>query len=464
MMLYLVVKEARALVRDGRLLTLVAAMLALCVGVLWVAHTERERQRAEKQAIETATRAQWDEQGDKHPHRGAHFGMYVFAPESTLAAFDPGIQSQVGQALYLEPHRRNVSRFNSVIDDPFAGRLGEFTPAFVLIAILPLLIVTAAHGTIAGERDTGVLRMVRGTGVDLRRIVGSKVVALGVAIATLIALIFGVLVGLSDEPERTAALFFAYLIYASIFVCIGVAISAVTRTSREALVAAIAVWLVAVWIVPRVGAAIADASIELPTPDAFWSAIRRDYQQGLPGDGDLDARSRAFDQQLLTQHGVARLEDLPFGAYAVRRLNRDRYADRVYALHFDALWERLAQQEATLRSASVFSPAIAMRLLSMKLAGTDLSHRKAFEDAAELYRREFNAYIDDWDAKSTSGLRSFEDKYANNSLWRSTARFEHRPPSAGEALRNASTEVGMLLAWATAALVLLAWASSRVKL
>jgi len=216
--------------------------------------------------------------------------------------------------------------------------------------------------------------------------------------------------------------------------------------------------------VPRVGASLAASAVELPSADDFWTNIRRDYQEGLPGDGDLAARSKAFDEQLLSEHKVAKLEDLPFGAYAIRRLNRDRYADRVYELHFERLWGLFEQQEQLFRSVSVLSPAIAIRLVSMKLTGTDLRHRKAFEQAAEQYRRRVNEYIDQWDAQSSVGLRSFEEKYARDDLWRSVAKFEYRSSSSRQAVLSALPELGILSAWVIAALIFLVFATRRVSL
>lgn len=460
----LAAKEFRALVRDGRLLALGLAVLVLSVGVLWISHTDGERRRAEKRELTHATREQWDNQGEKHPHRGAHFGLYVFAPESPLTAFDPGVQAHFGESIYLEPHRRNLSRLSAVQDDLLYGRLGELTPAFVLVSMLPLLIVAALHGSVAGERESGVLRMLRSTGAKMSTIVWSKALAVSAAAGVIIAAVFGMLLLLSGEAIRSALLALAYFAYCLVFVSLGLAVSVWSRTSRQALIALVAIWLGITWVVPRVGATLAAAVVPLPSADAFWKDIRRDYQQGLPGDGDLATRGRLFDERLLATHNVTRLEDLPFGAYAIRRLERDRYADEVHQLHFDDLWQRFHRQEEVLRWAAVLSPAVAVRQISMKLAGTDLQHRKSFEDSAERYRQQFNTTIDRWDAETTVGLRSFEEKYGDDELWRAIEPFEYRAPSAAKAVLSALPELTLLGVWTAAAFGLLAFASRRVSL
>lgn len=462
-------KELLALMRDGRAMVLGLAVVALFAAVYGASHLEVQQARQDKQQAEAAARTQWDTQGDKHPHRGAHFGLYVFAPESALAAFDPGIGRHLGQALWLEPHKRNMQRFSAALDDPVSGRFGEFTPAFVLTVVLPLLLIALVFNAITQERESGTLRMLRGLTLREQRFVWSKFVAMMAAASLLILAVFAVVLWPAARQDGSGALLrgsllgAAFVVYCAIYIAFGLTVSALARSSRQALALLVAAWIVFVFVVPRVGAAAAAAAVPLPSAEQFWSAIRHDIQHGLPGDDDLATRGRRYDEHLLRQYGVARLEDLPVGAYALRRLQRDAYADKVHALHFDALWQRYAEQEAVLRMAAAFSPVVAMRLLSMKLAGTDLAHRRHFEDAAERYRRYVNTRIDEWDAANSRGLRSFEDKYGNDGVWQSIERFSYRAPASGFALRAALPEILILLAWVLAAAGLLALAGRRLR-
>lgn len=463
-------KEWLALARDGRVPVLACALLALCIAVFMLSDQERRQAQQEKQQAEIAARAQWDAQGEKHPHRGAHFGLYVFAPDSPLASFDPGVSRHLGQALWLEPHKRNMVRFSEAADDPVSGRFGEFTPAFVLTAILPLLIVAIVFGAIAQERESGTLRMLRTLATHEQHFVWSKFAVLFAAISIVVIAVFGIVLlpaalklGSAGMLERGAMLCVAILLYSAVFIALGLAVSAFARNSRKAFVILAALWLVFVFIVPRGGASIAAEAAALPSPEQFWRAIRHDYEHGLPGEGSLSERSKRFDAALLREYGVQRLEDLPVGGYALRRLYRDAYADKVHALHFDDLWQRYRKQEAALRGAALFSPTIAMRLISMKLAGTDLAHRQHFEDAAEAYRRGFNTRIDEWDAANSRGMRSFEDKYGSDAVWQSIQPFQYQMPSPVFALRLALPELAILLGWLLLSILLLVVAARRMK-
>jgi ABC-2 type transport system permease protein len=455
--------ELRSMLREGRFVVLTLCLAALLASVLAAAVQRHEHERREKDAVATATRQQWDAQGDKHPHRGAHFGLYVFRPDTVLAALEPGLTPYLGQALWLEPHRRNMARYQPAADELPSTRLGRLDAAFVLTGLMPLLIIALCFDGVSRERETGSLRMLHGIGLaPLSWAAGkwsARLLGFGLLAATPLAtaLIAGTSATVSDTDVywRAALLSAAYLVYYALLVALALAVSTCCRSSRAALYVLVGLWLAFVLVMPRAAAAVADRIQPLPSAGAFWAAIQRDYADGLPGDGSLAERGRRLDADLLRTHGVARVEDLPVGVAAVRRLARDAYADRVHALHFDALWDRYAKQEQVVRLASALSPAIAMRSLAMKLAGTDLSHQRHFEDAAERYRRTVNTAIDQWDAGHTRGLTSFEDKYAGEALWRSIAPLSYQAPAIGFALRAAVPEMLVLAGWAVIALVLL---------
>ncbi|WP_431256980.1 DUF3526 domain-containing protein [Roseateles chitinivorans] len=463
MMAALVMKEMRAQLRDGRLWVLGAALVLLFTAMLALAQQRRELAEQERREVEAASRAQWDHQGDKHPHRGAHFGLYAFKPASPLAAVEPGIDAQAGQALWLEPHKRNMAMFTPAADAAPALGLGELTPAFVLGALLPLLIAVLGHGAVTRERESGTLRMLQACGLRARPTIFGK--WLGLCAAVSLVLLPALLLGawfVVDGTGVMAAIAFgaALLVSCAVWAAVTVIVSACCRTSRAALLTLIGLWVAAVFLVPRLGAAAVQRLSPLPTGQDFWAAIGRDIDQGLPGDGDAKQRLQAFESRLLAEHGVSRLEDLPLGANAARRLYRDAYAARVHALHFDALWAAQLRQQQLLRGLTAISPYASMRAVGGALAGTDLAHRRHFEDAAEQYRQTFTTRMDEWDRDATRGLTSFESRYAGDAQWQAVPAWRYEPPGWRFALGAALPDLGLLALWLAAALGGL-WFSAR---
>jgi ABC-2 type transport system permease protein len=471
MILAVLQKECREILRDGRFAVLMVGFLVLLAGVTASSFQHHQLVAQEKAVVEGVTRAQWEQQGEKHPHRGAHFGIYALRPDSALTAFDPGLDPHIGQALWLEPHHRNMMRFDPAADALPHLRLAQMSPAFVLTALLPLLVIALGFSSVSRERESGTLRMLHGAGLSARWLLAGKAAALLVVAGSLVALamIASFMLtwwngaGNADALKRFALIGVSGLVYIAIFVLLTLAVSCRVRSSRTTLFVLLAIWLAWTFVVPRLGAATAASATELPTPDEFWQAIRHDYTEGLPGDGPLDARVKYFEQVTLRRYGVSRFEDLPVGINALRRLFRDAYADRVHAVHFDALWRRYETQRVTLQWMGLASPAVAMRSLSMAFSGTDLAHQRRFEEVAERYRQKVNRQIDQWDAEYTQGVASYDDRYAGRSLWQAVEPFSPRSPDVAFAVRNAVADMAVLGIWLTAILMLLVSSARKLQ-
>lgn len=463
-------KEIRAIVRDGRLTVLAIALLLILIGSLYASNARQQNLAREKTRIEQITRQQWDTQGKQHPHRGAHFGHYVFQPDAALSVINPGIADHVGQALWLEPHRRNFMRFRPAVDAPPHARLGLPTPAFMLTSVLPLLIIGFAFNAITQERETGTLRMLQGAGLSPARLVAGKLLAqlgiLGIWLTLLLAatwLFFLKTVPDSDEVLRTLSLGLGYFVYCLTFCALALAASALFRHGRTALLALIMVWALFALVVPRLGSSVANASAALPSAEHFWTKIQQDIENGLPGDDRLDEQVRRFEAGQLRTHGVSRLEDLPVGINAARRMFKDAYSDKVHTHHFAVLARQYDAQQRTLRYMALLSPSLAMQAFSETLAGTDMAHQRHFENAAETYRRYVNATLDGWDADNTRGVTSHDARYADDRLWRSIKHFDYQRPPAAFAWKAALPDFLVLIAWGVFSTVLLMSVAKRVK-
>ncbi|MEN7529058.1 DUF3526 domain-containing protein [Cupriavidus sp. DL-D2] len=465
----IVVKEMRAQWREGRMPMLWLLGVGLIGLILLVSVQRWERLQQEIAQVEAATRQQWDEQGANHPHRAAHFGLYAFRPTSTLSIIEPGLSDYFGQALWLEPHRRNVGRFEPAQDALPSIRFGDVSAGFLLATLLPLLVIALTYDIIGAERQSGTLRMLYANGMRRRAWIAGKIAMPMLCLASLVTMAMAAALWLTGSSgtradlARTLTMGAAYLAYAMVLVGIGVAVSIRVSASRAALLVLLAFWLVTTVAIPAVAAGVAARVAPLPTAQSFWSAIERDYQQGLPGDGDLATRGLRYDKALLTRYGVSRLDDLPVGAAAMRRLARDAYADRVHTLHFDALWKRYQRHEDMMRMAALFSPALAVRNLAMKMAGTDLSHQRHYDDAAEHYRRVVNRTIDEWDVAHSRGMPSSDARYADAALWRAIPPFTYTSPSAAFAWRSALPEIAMLAAWGVMVTLGLVWSMRRMR-
>lgn len=171
-------EECRSLLRNH---VAVLGTLLLTVLMLIASLNAWEHQRnsaAEIARYQTQSNHEFESQPDRHPHRMAHYGHFLFRPLNALAAFDPGISAYTGNTLFLEAHRQNSANFGDVRQSSLLLRFGQLTPAFVLQVLAPLLLVFVGFSGIARERESGTLRLLLTQGVSSQQLVLGKLAAL----------------------------------------------------------------------------------------------------------------------------------------------------------------------------------------------------------------------------------------------------------------------------------------------
>lgn len=174
--------ELRQLGRDGRLRAAAWLGLGLLVALAFLGWQTYRREAHERAHFEASARTQWENQGEKHPHRAAHFGLYLTKPELPLALFDSGIKPATGRVLWLEAHSRSVFAYSPVEDAGATGILGLTNGAEVLQLLGALLVILAAYGSVAREREDGTLRLIFAQGVSPLRWFAGKCAGLATAL------------------------------------------------------------------------------------------------------------------------------------------------------------------------------------------------------------------------------------------------------------------------------------------
>jgi ABC-2 type transport system permease protein len=462
-------KEFVSTLRDGRLWILGIFLLAIFMGFFLASTHELTQLRQEKHSVGLTAKEQWNTQSVKNPHSAAHYGIYVFKPDLPVAALDPGLRPFVGQSLWLEPHKRNLTRFSPSTDQILANRFGQATTSFVLYALLPLMIVALTFNSVSQERERGTLRMLHSLGIAAKPLLFGKLLGLLAAfmlvltpalLAALLLLGQNFSLGL-DDGLRLLASFLMFLIYYTIFAAVSIAASAFFQTSRVSLFCLLAFWLASVFVAPRLGAVTAEALSPNPTASQFWESIKTDIAQGLEGDGNHEQRAQAFEAKLLQEYGVSRKEDLPVGFVSLNRQHNDGYSVRVHELHFDRLRDNFADQQHLTHFASWLGPSIAIRSLSMAMAGMDLAHQRDFEDAAEEYRHYFIDLTEDWDRERSHGTE--RSAKGQESDWRSVKAFDYSAPQIDFALKAALLDLMVLICWLAVAIALLTLSAKRLN-
>ena len=450
--------ELRLLRRSGAALGGFSLVAALIVISLLLSLERQTTLRAERARLAALAEGAWDAQPDRHPHRVVHFGDFVFRPISWLAAFDLGAEAYAGHALFLEGHRQNPSNFGEASAAGAVLRFAQLTPAFVLHTLAPLLMLFAGAGSVALERESGRLALLTSLGVARRSLLFGKCLALFSLGALLLApagfwlLASGA--GGGDSLRRASILLAGYLAYLLTWAAGIVLVSFLARSRRTAVLVLLGLWSLAVVVVPRLGASL--APLERPAPTRVESEIAAERDLAKVGDSHNpnDPYFAGLRQRTLAEHGVERVEDLPFNYGGLVMVEGERLTTELFNRRFEETFSRLRDQSAWVSRLAWVTPFQALRGLSQRAAGVDLEHQLHFLTESESRRYAM--------VQALNELHRREIRYENDrgqrldaARWAEIPRQPYRLPALDQLPGGAGAGLGQLAAWTVLALLAL---------
>lgn len=457
-------KEFTDFLRDGRFrwsAAIVGALLLVSLGHGFVETREAAEERA---AAEATARDHWESQGNKNPHSAAHYGVYAFKPRLALSFVDEGIDPFTGTAVWLEAHRQNEFLLRPAQDQAAAQRIGSLTAAQVLQHLVPLLIILLAFGAFAGERERGTLRQLLATGIGRRELARGKALGIAAALGLLLvpAAVIGAVALVVSNPgpaaspvARAAVLTGVYLAYFAAFVALALAVSAWARTARSALVILLGVWVVNGLVAPRVAVDLSKWLHPTPSSVEFARTVQREVSTGVEGIARPDRD--ASTERLLEEYGVENVADLPVNAVGVYLQESEEFSNRIFDRNYGALWDAFERQGAVHETVALLAPLLAVRTISMGLAGTDFEQHRHFATAAETYRRDLMRRMNGDLAENS---RTGEVYLAGPELWEETPELDYAAPGLGWVLGNRALSLLVLAAWLIGTILL---ATRRVR-
>ena len=453
--------EIRHSLRNRSLWIACVSIAALLLLSAIIAQQNQSKLNAQRDEYQQRVRSNWLEQPDRHPHRASHYGYLAFRPKAPLSFFDSGVDSFAGTSVFLEPHRQNTANFSEANHSGGMLRFGELSPALVLQLLVPLAIFFLGFAAITGERESGTLPMLLAQGVTWRKIIVGK--TLGVAAMTLLITVPGTLLLLAwrvfsghefsrDTLWRTLGLIGGYGLYLLICSVFTVLVSAWQQTSRGALTSLILLWIVFCVVLPRgaqtLGAAVAPA----PAKAQFDAALELATSQEGDSHNPDDPHFAALRAETLKKYNVSDVKDLPFNYGAFVMSEGEKISSDIFRRQYGELLDTFHRQNRFSEWAAVFNPYLAIRTLSMALAGSDLAHYADFQRQAETFRYEMVQKLNQLHMTEIK----FEDdrnQRASKTHWQEFPAFEFRPQLIGWTLNQQWLSVVALLGWS---LILLA--------
>jgi ABC-2 type transport system permease protein len=460
-------EEWRSLARNRVAMIAGALLLLLIITATLISMQKRaalDEARARYQAEQIE---RFYQQPDRHPHRMVHYGQFVFRPLAPLAFFDFGVDAYTGNMVFLEGHRQNSANFAEARQSSLLLRFGQLTPAFVLQTLAPLLIIFLAFRALAGERERGTLRLMLAQGISGRQLVAGKLLAhAGVAAAILLPALISLAVmaaGAGASPVQASLMMLGYAAYLLVWTLVALLVSALVPRGRDALLALVALWMVTVVLLPRTLPEVAAASQALPTRIETDVAIGRELKAIGDSHNPDDPYFNNFKQQTLARYGVSDVLDLPVQYGGLVAMEGERLTSELFDRHAAEAFAREDQQNALVRTFGAISPLIAMRQLSMTLAGTDLDSHQDFLNQAERYRYGFVQALNRMQAEQIPSRNPGQDPRIDASNWLQVPGFTYRAPDPlAYASGRIAVTFGILALWIAALALLLALAGRRL--
>ena len=438
----------------------VAALLALALYNGWAYYSTHQALTRYSQQL---TYQQFVKQGDKNPHIGAHFGFYAFRPTAPLALIESGVDDFTGSSFYLEPHKRGEVKFKEANDATGLRRFGFLNIGYFSEFLLPLFIFLLCYNIFAKEWEQRTIQLLLSTRVRPRQLyLGKLLTCLGL-VGVIILLVSGVsllILGMQNPAAEFRALLPSFglyvvglLLFSALITLLGVSVSVLARNSSFALIVLASFWLVGVFLVPRLAGEVSRHTYPAVSSAAFDARTDSLKYYGVGQEGSRDQRREQLLARTLRTYHVGRRAELPVSFIPISieffELADAQVMNRAYA-QVDSTF---ARENQLVRLASVVSPFVAFRDLSMALAATDAGSHQEFARQAEIHRIRIQDIVDNFYTKNS---------VAGEAFWRQVPQFAYAPLGLGARLAGARLALLTLSGWLALALALMAYAHHRI--
>ena len=454
-----------------RLLMCIIGVLIIYAGIIGL--LQYKKAEVARAKYQKEVRDSWVNSPNKHPHRMAHYGFIAFRPKSSLSIFDYGVESYTGNVIFLEAHRQNSTNFSEASLSSSLLRFGEISIAMILQILLPLYIFFIGFNCISNDRENGTLKILLSQGLGTKQLLIGKIFGISIVALYIIfpTIIYAFMLNVFVKANATSLvqLLLSFIIYiASIFIysSIAVIISAISNSSKQALVLLIGIWLFLIIVLPRLTQMAANSIYSIPSKIAFETAIEKDIIKEGDSHNPDDKHFKTLKDSTLKANNADSIQQLNFNYGGVQMMEGERISAKIYNKHLDSLMHIFKMQNKLQVYTSFINPFLSIKQLSMALSQTDFDTYTNFQQQAENYRydlaQEMNALqiklIPNKKLADTAKSYSIDKKN-----WATFKDFKYQKPALQSVLSNQVLPFISLLIWVMLAGILIIATSNKFK-
>lgn len=239
-----------------------------------------------------------------------------------------------------------------------------------------------------------------------------------------------------------------------------------SKTSKQSLLRLIGIWLLLLVLLPRGLQSLGTRLYPAPGKLAFEAAIEKDIiQQGDSHNPD-DLHYKHLKDSLLKAYKADSVQQLPFNYSGFIMREGEKISAEIYQKHQKQLWNIYQRQNKVAEWAAFIDPFIAVRNISMALAGTDVNAYTDFQQQAETYRYELAQRMNELQMKYISNKKPGpeDNPYAiSKEHWKETPDFSYQYMPLQKLLTHEMISILSILFWLILLVLLTQLLSKKLK-
>jgi ABC-type transport system involved in multi-copper enzyme maturation permease subunit len=200
----------------------------------------------------------------------------IILPPEPLSVFARGLDENAGRlyqlsflGIQVQPNQQSINRISSLFSLP--------DMLFVIKVILALIALLFSFDAVCGEKEQGTLKLIlagrtRRASILLGKLTGRYLLVF--VPFSLLFLISSIVVSLFPDVRaggeywvRLAIIFAGTALYGASFIALGTLISALVHKTSTSMMVGLAAWVLLVFVVPNMGATVAQAIGDVPPAD-----------------------------------------------------------------------------------------------------------------------------------------------------------------------------------------------------
>jgi ABC-type transport system involved in multi-copper enzyme maturation permease subunit len=341
----------------------------------------------------------------------------IVKPPEPLSIFCRGISGNVGNRVKIWFGEKPLfATGNAAIrDNPLLNSFFSIDFISIIAVIMSLLALIFAYDACTREKEDGTLKLQLSNSLSRYKILLGKVV--GVYLTLLPILLFCYILSfilILNSPNisfsagdwaRICLLFFASLLYFTVFIFIGLFISAQLKSSITSIIICLFFWVFFVFIIPNLAVYMAESLKKTQSYDNLQYVLQ-DLDEELEGkciehfnrlgsDWGMNWNKNGNTDGRAIICGCTRLQmERHRKGYEYSSPLRIDYADKKWTLQ-KAYLDSLDGQRNFAERISLISPSEVFRLICVLLCRTDVARHQRFMDRVRDYRSEFIDFYKD---------------------------------------------------------------------